>query len=205
MFNGRRQRSRDGTSRMTRECQVRFCGRLGVKFPEPTRHFIGGWYATSFSSKLEKKVPVKWASKWGVEGDRPWRQIAGPPMSPEALRLATLPLDPKVEVSLKRANRVPLNPDALFQRKTSPLNILGGYRFDAAPNLGSLAQSVASTESRLALDVIEDAPMLSPDIDVDPFIIPEFLRRVVYNGAGRYAASLAGYSPGAGRAVPIPA
>ena len=37
MFNGRRQPSRDGTSRMTRECQVRFCERLGVKFPGPTR------------------------------------------------------------------------------------------------------------------------------------------------------------------------
>ena len=33
MFNGRRQPSCDGTSRMTRECQVRFCERLGVKFP----------------------------------------------------------------------------------------------------------------------------------------------------------------------------
>jgi hypothetical protein len=38
MFNGRRQPSRGGTSRMTRECQVRFCERLGVQFPGPTRH-----------------------------------------------------------------------------------------------------------------------------------------------------------------------
>ena len=38
IFNGRRQPSCDGTSRMTRECQVRFCERLGVKFPGPTRH-----------------------------------------------------------------------------------------------------------------------------------------------------------------------
>jgi hypothetical protein len=37
MSNGRRQPSRGGTSRMTRECQVRFCERLGVKFPGPTR------------------------------------------------------------------------------------------------------------------------------------------------------------------------
>ena len=37
MFNGRRQPSNDGTSRMTRECQVRFCERLGVKFSGPTR------------------------------------------------------------------------------------------------------------------------------------------------------------------------
>src|SRR5215216_87192 len=38
IFNGRRQPSRGGTSRMTRECQVRICERLGVKFPGPTRH-----------------------------------------------------------------------------------------------------------------------------------------------------------------------
>ena len=35
--NGRRQPSRGGTSRMMRECQVRICERLGVKFPGPTR------------------------------------------------------------------------------------------------------------------------------------------------------------------------
>ena len=37
MCNGRRQPSRDGTSRMNREVQVRFCERLGVQFPGPTR------------------------------------------------------------------------------------------------------------------------------------------------------------------------
>ena len=37
MFSGRRQPSCDGTSRMTRECHVRICERLGVKFPGPTR------------------------------------------------------------------------------------------------------------------------------------------------------------------------
>jgi hypothetical protein len=37
MFNGRRQPSCGGTSRMMREYQVRFCERLGVKFRGPTR------------------------------------------------------------------------------------------------------------------------------------------------------------------------
>src|SRR5262245_24052930 len=37
MFNGRRQPSCGGTSRMMRECQVRICEGLGVKFPGPTR------------------------------------------------------------------------------------------------------------------------------------------------------------------------
>jgi hypothetical protein len=44
MFNGRRQPSRGGTSRMTRECQVRICERLGVKFPEPTRQTENSWW-----------------------------------------------------------------------------------------------------------------------------------------------------------------
>src|ERR1700738_5239948 len=37
MFNGRRQPSCGGTSRMMREYQVRICERLGVKVPGPTR------------------------------------------------------------------------------------------------------------------------------------------------------------------------
>ena len=36
-FDGRRQPSVGGTSRMNREVHVRFCERLGVKFPGPTR------------------------------------------------------------------------------------------------------------------------------------------------------------------------
>src|ERR1700745_4065035 len=37
MITGRRRPSCDGTSRMTRECHVRICERLGVKLPGPTR------------------------------------------------------------------------------------------------------------------------------------------------------------------------
>ena len=37
-FDGRRQPSCDGTSRMSREAQVRICERLGVKLPGPPRH-----------------------------------------------------------------------------------------------------------------------------------------------------------------------
>ena len=36
-FDGGRQLSTDGTSRMNREVQVRSCEGLGVKFPGPTR------------------------------------------------------------------------------------------------------------------------------------------------------------------------
>jgi hypothetical protein len=40
IFNGRRQPSCGGTSRMTRECQVRICERLGVKFPGLLGHRV---------------------------------------------------------------------------------------------------------------------------------------------------------------------
>ena len=36
-FDGGRQPSKDGTSRMNREVQVRICEGLGVQFPGPTR------------------------------------------------------------------------------------------------------------------------------------------------------------------------
>ncbi len=36
-YGGGRQPSMDGTSRVTGDCHARFCERLGVKLPGPTR------------------------------------------------------------------------------------------------------------------------------------------------------------------------
>jgi hypothetical protein len=47
IFNGRRQPSRGGTSRMTRECQVRFCERLGV-----TRVLLPAWMTENSAATL---------------------------------------------------------------------------------------------------------------------------------------------------------
>src|SRR5207253_5474455 len=65
------QPSRDGTSRMTREYQVRFCERLGVKFPGPTRHLqvlprrnIDGRF-TSESSRNSDKVALTLSAMYG--------------------------------------------------------------------------------------------------------------------------------------------
>jgi len=54
MINGRRQSSCDGTSRMNREVHVRFCERLGVQFPGPTRQ------TRSFG---ERQLNVRFAGK----------------------------------------------------------------------------------------------------------------------------------------------
>src|SRR6266496_1454774 len=56
MFNGRRQPSCDGTSRMTRECQVRFCERLGVQFPGPTRNV---WTAPAVQEESDYQRSVR--------------------------------------------------------------------------------------------------------------------------------------------------
>jgi len=65
MFNGRRQPSRGGTSRMTRECQVRFCERLGVKFPGPTRHNPNPSSTPAFPLPPATDMPA--ALAWAVE------------------------------------------------------------------------------------------------------------------------------------------
>src|SRR2546421_1786514 len=75
MFNGRRQPSRGGTSRMMREYQVRICERLGVKFPGPTRQ----------SLHIER-VPT----------------IARRPLHPESDRQRPTMLDPAHTAELRR-------------------------------------------------------------------------------------------------------
>ena len=75
MFNGRRRPSCDGTSRMTRECQVRICEGLGVKFPGPTRQnrtyaaqqkwhlhecHLGGALATSLGQTVTSSLLRHW-------------------------------------------------------------------------------------------------------------------------------------------------
>src|SRR6516225_6005481 len=55
MSNGRRQPSRGGTSRMTRECQVRICERLGVKFPGATRQERTSHVTWPMSALLRKQ------------------------------------------------------------------------------------------------------------------------------------------------------
>src|SRR5882757_6203080 len=48
---GRRQPSMGGTSRISREAYVRFCERLGVKFPGPTRRWETGRPPVSTSAQ----------------------------------------------------------------------------------------------------------------------------------------------------------
>src|SRR6202011_5262367 len=64
MSNGRRQPSRGGTSRMTRESQVRFCERLGVKFPGPTRQNPNPPFGLLCLLPPAADIPLHWL--WGA-------------------------------------------------------------------------------------------------------------------------------------------
>jgi hypothetical protein len=64
MFNGRRQPSRGGTSRMTRECQVRIFERLGARRPRPEQHSreasatrLRGWARRIRTGESVRKLP----------------------------------------------------------------------------------------------------------------------------------------------------
>src|ERR1039457_1053973 len=75
MFNGRRQPSHGGTSRMMREYQVRICERLGVQFLGPTRQWrrfertlrMSGLPSTAteflrYGNRREGPLPDSWSA-----------------------------------------------------------------------------------------------------------------------------------------------
>jgi hypothetical protein len=75
--------------------------------------------------------------KIGLEDGRPFRKIAGPELSPTALRLASLPLDPELAARLKRDHgrkRAFVDErDPTVSAAGVPVNVLGGYKFPGAP------------------------------------------------------------------------
>src|SRR5262245_11991923 len=82
-FSGRRKTSCDGTSRMTRECHVRICERLGVRFPGPTRQELKSLHRTDGPGKVRRKpsagpVRQRWhkAGSYGLIGPD-WAWIEG--------------------------------------------------------------------------------------------------------------------------------
>jgi hypothetical protein len=176
----------------------RVCGRRKCKadFTRDRERYLGRWGDISSSPFSPPGNPIKPGTKsrgwdgrpvvigeWREGGDKKqWRQIAGPLLSPRSFHLATLPLHRAYADYLRRVNRAPENPAAIFQRHSQPLNLVGGYRFPNAPDIGAdLAVAITTTEANLLLDQIEDAPALVPDIavevEVDGLDIPEFLRR----------------------------
>jgi hypothetical protein len=112
---------------------------LGPK-PAPKRSENPSRYIASKVSENPRGNSIKSGAKSRPSGDRPWRMIAGPPVSEINLRI---PLDPdtapRVECGLKpfhdywrrvkwRAARA-----AMIKRRSTPLNVLSGHKFAGAP------------------------------------------------------------------------
>jgi hypothetical protein len=113
-------------SRKTGRRQV--CGRSKCRhdFQRFPAQFFGARYPSEGLGHNGLRNPIKPGLKIGTESGRGFRVIAGPELSPEALRLATLPPFP----ALPRTSSAPL-----IQRGTPPVNIVSGYRFPDAPTL----------------------------------------------------------------------
>jgi len=77
--------------------------------------------------------------KTAPKTDRPVRLVAGPGLSPSALRLASLPPHPELAARLNRANAAFIEllrkKKALIKPHHPPVNVLGGYRFPNAPKI----------------------------------------------------------------------
>lgn len=101
---------------------------------------------------------------------RPWRVIAGPQLTADQLRCATVPdggeherIEAKNRAAL-RAHFAKLAKDCLIQPHHPPVNILGGYRFPGAPVID--------------LSPPLSAPTIAHNLPVsDDLSIPDFLRR----------------------------
>jgi hypothetical protein len=119
--------------------------------------------------------------KIGQKADRPFRIVAGPELSPTALRLASLPLDPELAARLERAHRDYVEARAtarraaaraaLLKRRSPPVNILGGYQFP-----GALAVDLSPIKPPAEWAVASRWEPTGDGADVPP--IPEFLLRV---------------------------
>jgi hypothetical protein len=106
-----------------------------------------------------------------------WRQIAGPLLTPDQLRAATVPDGPngqwkggefeRIEVknrAMLKAHFAKQAKECLIQPHHPPVNIVGGYRFPAAPAVDLSPVKPASFKS---------APV---EITGDGLDIPKFLR-----------------------------
>jgi hypothetical protein len=122
----------------------RFCRpKCRKEFQRHPERFLGGWGDVLVSSRATPETPIKGPGFSPTKVGRPFRQVAGPELSPTALRLASIPLDPELTARLERAHRPHVEArakakraaerKALIRRRTSPANVIGGYQFPGAP------------------------------------------------------------------------
>jgi hypothetical protein len=118
-----------GSATCRREYRAMVAHHIGGKFDErPQGTFDGGSPSAN---------PIKQGVCGPEKADRPWRQVAGPALSPVELRLATAPIDKATAARVGRANRDYARDDTrtLIKRGRPPLNVRGGYKWPDAPSI----------------------------------------------------------------------
>jgi hypothetical protein len=126
----------------------RLCGRRKCRneFSALRAHFLLGRYMTPDSVSLASGTPIFIGSKRGAKPDRTWHIVAGPAMSDRDLHLATIGaagIDRKINDRLK-------NGRGIIRSHHAPLNVIGGYKFENAPEIDGIgakrpADAVAET------------------------------------------------------------
>jgi hypothetical protein len=127
-----------------------------------------GRYHASSGAESKSETPDFIGSKLALESDRPsplaWRRIAGPELPEINLRI---PLDGAFAVRTARANNAHWERAALIGWSDPPVNILGGYRFPHAPQIGIATPKIITTPA-----VTTDPAPIPGDLS-----IPEFMQR----------------------------
>ena len=149
---------RNKTQRVCRKARCRNAWRAKAGF---------GRYSPCTAVSSAPKTLNSIGSKWPPKPDRPWRQIAGPKLSPSQLHCGLVGAKEAIaEAHLKNSRYWRKNnAKALIQPHHPPINILGGYKFPNAPDV-KLRGGKKSFSSLTAI--------AEPDANLD---IPVFLER----------------------------
>jgi hypothetical protein len=164
------------------------CGRPKCKrdFQRHTERFCGVWYQRSVLVRNALGDPIKSGLKNGDKPGRAFRQVAGPTLSEDGFRLATLPLELGLVARLARVHaeyfehrrkaRRLAERNVQIKRKHPPVNILGGFRFP-----GATAVDMSPTERAAEWAITSRWVPVGVGADVPE--IPDFLRRCPPNAA----------------------
>lgn len=164
------------------------CGRRNCTkdYQALLRHQTPGRYHASSARKPIQETPAVIGLESATRAAPPWLQVAGAKLTPTDLRLATVgAAEAKTAANRAnrryaaeaKANRREAEAACLIQPHHSPVNLLGGYRFQDAPAIDLTPGSVPAP----------DLPPVLVEGD-DPLAIPAFLVRTRPPAAGNMAA-----------------
>ena len=144
---------------------------FGLRYPRDLGHNAPKPGSGSISAKLGSNGlanPIKIGVQSGAKSGRGWRVIAGP-ADLHPLNLQIDPTDPKIAASnaanarFWRQARQAAEREALFQRDTPPLNVIGGFKFPDAPEIDW--HPASSPRDRSAEPLIGDGLEIPPFLD----------------------------------------